>query len=158
LHRLLVGDADWAKLIVKHDLRVFNPIPALVINWRVRSVAMAGKQNSENPAGGDRYVYREFGGSNHPEAFERGVPDLPPNQQQIRVEASSKGRKGKTVTIIRGFQASPDALTDLLKKLKTQCGAGGTLKDNEIEIQGDHKQKIVQYLLQLGYKAKASGG
>lgn len=116
------------------------------------------KQKSSNPAGGDRYVYREFGGADNADAFERGVPDLPPNQQNIRVEASSKGRKGKTVTIIRGFQSSPDKLNDLLKKLKTQCGAGGTIKDNEIEIQGDHKQKIVQYLIQLGYKAKASGG
>lgn len=120
---------------------------------------MAGsKHQPADGTGGDRYAYREFGGSQNPDTFERGVPDLPPNQQQIRVEASSKGRKGKTVTIIRGFQASPDTLTDLLKKLKTQCGAGGTLKDNEIEIQGDHKQKIVQYLIQLGYKAKASGG
>jgi len=117
---------------------------------------MAGSKKSDGA--GDRTIYREFGGSSNSDAFERGVPGLPPNQQQIRVEASSKGRKGKTVTIIRGFQASPETLTDLLKKLKTQCGAGGTLKDNEIEIQGDHKQKIVQYLIQLGYKAKASGG
>jgi translation initiation factor 1 len=115
----------------------------------------SGKKQSEP---GDRTIYREFGAGNHADAFERGVPNLPPNQQNVRVEASSKGRKGKTVTIIRGFQASPDTLTELLKKLKTQCGAGGTLKDNEIEIQGDHKQKIVQYLVQLGYKAKASGG
>lgn len=120
---------------------------------------MAGSKNkSSGGTGGDRYIYREFGGSDNPDAFERGTPDLPPNQQQIRVEASSKGRKGKTVTIIRGFQTSNETLNDLLKKLKTQCGAGGTLKDNEIEIQGDHKQKIVQYLIQLGYKAKASGG
>jgi translation initiation factor 1 len=119
---------------------------------------MAGeKKNSDAGSRGDRYVYREFGGSSS-DAFERGTPDLPPNQQQIRVEASSKGRKGKTVTVIRGFQSSPETLNDLLKKLKTQCGAGGTLKENEIEIQGDHKQKIVQYLIQLGYKAKASGG
>ncbi|EKQ67225.1 translation initiation factor eIF-1/SUI1-like protein [Leptolyngbyaceae cyanobacterium JSC-12] len=116
------------------------------------------KKKALDKVEGDRYVYREFGGSDNADALERGVPDLPPNQQNIRVEASSKGRKGKTVTIIRGFQTSPDKLNDLLKKLKTQCGAGGTLKDNEIEIQGDHKQKIVQYLIQLGYKAKASGG
>lgn len=116
------------------------------------------KKKPADGAGSDRYVYREFGGADNPDALERGTPDLPPNQQQIRVEASSKGRKGKTVTIIRGFQTSPEKLTDLLKKLKTQCGAGGTLKENEIEIQGDHKQKIVQYLIQLGYKAKASGG
>jgi translation initiation factor 1 len=120
---------------------------------------MANSKSDKNQSSqGDRTIYREFGGSNTPDPFERGVPDLPPNQQNVRVEASSKGRKGKTVTIIRGFQASPETLTDLLKKLKTQCGAGGTLKDNEIEIQGDHKAKIVHYLAQLGYKAKGSGG
>jgi translation initiation factor 1 len=106
----------------------------------------------------ERVVYREFGSSDNADALERGTPDLPPNQQNIRVEASSKGRKGKIVTILRGFQCSPDKLADLLKKLKTQCGAGGTIKDNEIEIQGDHKQKIIQYLIQQGYKAKGSGG
>jgi translation initiation factor 1 len=106
----------------------------------------------------ERVVYREFGSSDNADALERGTPDLPPNQQNIRVEASSKGRKGKIVTILRGFQCSPDKLADLLKKLKTQCGAGGTIKDNEIEIQGDHKQKIIQYLIQQGYKAKSSGG
>jgi translation initiation factor 1 len=106
----------------------------------------------------ERIVYREFGGSENSEALERGTPNLPPNQQNIRVEASSKGRKGKTVTILRGFQCSPENLADLLKKLKSQCGAGGTIKDNEIEIQGDHKQKILQYLIEQGYKAKGSGG
>lgn len=116
------------------------------------------KRKSSNAGNSNRMVYQEFGNPDHSDALERGTPDLPPNQQNIRVEASSKGRKGKTVTIIRGFQVSPDKLADLLKKLKTQCGAGGTIKDNEIEIQGDHKQKIVQYLIQLGYKAKGSGG
>lgn len=119
---------------------------------------MSGAKKKQGGAGSDRYAYREFGGSDNADALERGTPNLPPNQQQIRVEASSKGRKGKTVTIIRGFQTNAETLNDLLKKLKTQCGAGGTLKDNEIEIQGDHKQKIVEYLTQLGYKAKASGG
>ncbi len=119
---------------------------------------MAESKKKTTPPSQERYVYREFGGSENPDALERGVPDLPPNQQQIRVEASSKGRKGKTVTIIRGFQTNSDTLNDLLKKLKTQCGAGGTLKENEIEIQGNHKQKIVEYLVKLGYKAKASGG
>lgn len=121
----------------------------------------AAKKSKSTPSPGaatDRVAYSEFGNRANPEAFQRAVPDLPPNQQQVRVEASSKGRKGKTVTIIRGFQSNPDTLADLLKKLKTQCGAGGTIKENEIEIQGDHKQKIVQFLLQLGYKAKASGG
>jgi len=72
------------------------------------------------------------------------------------VQASRKGRKGKTVTVISGFQAKPETLATLLKQLKTQCGSGGTVKEDTIEIQGD--QKLVQLLAQLGYKAKISGG
>lgn len=103
-----------------------------------------------------RFVYQEFGGN--PAAVKRAVPELPVREQNIRVQASRKGRKGKTVTVISGFQTSPETLAALLKQLKTQCGTGGTLKENEIEIQGDHTQNIVQILTQLGYKAKISGG
>ncbi len=106
----------------------------------------------------DRVVYSEFGNSSNADAFERAVPELPPNQQNLRVQASRRGRGGKTVTVVTGFQAKPETLTDLVKKLKAQCGAGGTAKDNEIEIQGDHRQKIVEILVNLGYKAKVSGG
>jgi translation initiation factor 1 len=104
-----------------------------------------------------RVVYKEFGYENA-DALERGTPELPPKQQNIRVQATRSGRKGKTVTVITGFQTTPEILADLVKQLKTQCGTGGTLKDNEIEIQGDHKQKIWDILLKLGYKAKISGG
>lgn len=113
----------------------------------------SSKQNSaKNP-----FVYREFGEENSA-ALERATPELPPSQQNPRVQATRSGRKGKTVTVISGFQSKPETLKDLLKQLKTQCGTGGTVKDNEIEIQGDHKQKILEILLKLGYKAKISGG
>lgn len=118
---------------------------------------MVKKPQSDSPAT-RRTIYREFGALDNSDALQRGVPDLPPNQQHIRVQASRKGRGGKTVTVITGFQASPDTLTALLKQLKAQCGAGGTLRENDIEIQGDHRQKLVQVLTQLGYKAKMSGG
>ena len=114
----------------------------------------SGSQNSKSK----QVVYREFGNGTSAKAFERAVPELPPNQQQVRVQASRKGRKGKTVTVISGFVATSETLASLLKQLKTQCGAGGTVKENEIEIQGDHAQKVVQVLTQLGYKAKVSGG
>ena len=106
----------------------------------------------------ERVVYREFGNTDNSAAVERSIPELPPAQQNVRVQASRKGRKGKTVTVISGFQLKPETLELLLKQLKTQCGAGGTIKDNNIEIQGDLTQKIVQILIQLGYKAKISGG
>lgn len=116
---------------------------------------MADKSKPD-PRAQKRVVYSEFG--QHEQALERPIPELPPNQQNLRVQASRKGRKGKTVTVITGFQAKPETLAALLKQLKTQCGAGGTIKENEIEIQGDHAQKLVQLLIQLGYKAKVSGG
>jgi len=114
---------------------------------------MAGKRKSkQNPM-----AYQEFG-ANNSAAFERGVPDLPPNQQDLRIQATRSGRKGKTVTIISGFQHNQASLTQLLKKLKSQCGSGGTVKENTLEIQGDHKQKLLEVLTKLGYKAKVSGG
>ncbi|GGA07866.1 translation initiation factor [Okeania sp. KiyG1] len=120
----------------------------------------SSKNNSSNmkSAKGDRVVYSEFGNNATSPATERAVPNLPPNQQNLKVQASRKGRKGKTVTIISGFQSNQEILTALLKQLKNQCGAGGTLKDNEIEIQGEHKQKLLEILTKLGYKAKISGG
>jgi len=113
--------------------------------------------SSSNSESDKRFIYQEFGGDNSA-ALVRGTPELPPKQQNVRVQATRSGRKGKTVTVITGFQTSQETLADLVKHLKTQCGTGGTLKDNEIEIQGDHKQKILEILLKLGYKAKISGG
>ena len=68
------------------------------------------------------------------------------------------GRKGKTVTVITGFQHKPETLAKLLKQLKAQCGSGGTVKNDTLEIQGEHKQKLVSLLSQLGYQVKISGG
>jgi translation initiation factor 1 len=125
---------------------------------RKSSDSQSSSDRSKGGAAGNRVVYQEFGSGSKPAAFERAVQELPPNQQDLRVQASRKGRKGKTVTVISGFQASPETLAKLLKQLKTQCGSGGTVKDNTLEIQGDHAQKLVQLLTQLGYKAKISGG
>ena len=115
-----------------------------------------GKSKSGAKSGaGDRHAYREFGPA---DPMARAVPDRPPNQQTVRVQVSRKGRGGKTVTIVNGFQHSSDALTALAKQLKAQCGTGGTAKDDAIEIQGDHAQKLVELLIAKGYQAKRSGG
>jgi translation initiation factor 1 len=74
------------------------------------------------------------------------------------VQVSRKGRGGKTVTLISGFQHRPDTLATLGKKLKAQCGTGGTVKDNTLEIQGDHADKLLTLLQQQGYTVKRSGG
>jgi translation initiation factor 1 len=103
-----------------------------------------------------KFIYQEFGNDN--QVFAKGKPVLPPEQQNLRIQVSKSGRKGKTVTIINGFQTSESVLNQLLKDLKAKCGSGGTLKDDTIEIQGDQKQKIFDILLKLGYKVKISGG
>ena len=105
-----------------------------------------------------RIAYQEFGDIDNSEALARGIPDLPPQQQDIRIQATRSGRKGKTVTVLTGFQHKPETLAKLLKKLKSQCGSGGTVKEQNLEIQGDHKQKLLETLTKLGYKAKISGG
>lgn len=106
----------------------------------------------------DHIVYQEFGQVISEDNLATDRPELPPQVQNVRIQASRKGRKGKTVTVVTGFQASSETLGSLLKQLKAQCGAGGALKEQEIEIQGDHGQKILQILIKLGYKAKVSGG
>ncbi len=111
-----------------------------------------------NPTERNRVVYSEFGESANSPALERALPELPPNQHNLKVQATRSGRKGKTVTVISGFQTKPETLEGLVKQLKTQCGAGGTVKENTIEIQGDHRQKVLELLIKLGYKAKISGG
>ncbi len=76
----------------------------------------------------------------------------------IRVSRETKGRKGKGVTLITGFQGSEDELKALGKRLKQLCGTGGTVKNGVIEIQGDVRNKIVEVLKQEGRQVKLAGG
>ena len=76
---------------------------------------------------------------------------LPPAQQKLRIRLETKHRGGKVATLITGFIGIDEDLQDLGKKLKTVCGTGGSAKDNEIIIQGDQRQKILQWLLKNGY-------
>jgi len=76
----------------------------------------------------------------------------------VRVGRETKGRKGKGVTVITGLPLHGEDLKQLAKKLKQKCGSGGTLKGNVVEIQGDHRDTLVEVLKSLGYPVKRSGG
>lgn len=76
------------------------------------------------------------------------------DKQKISVTLDTKSRRGKTMTVASGFQDSPSALEKLLKQLKTRCGAGGTLEEGRILIQGDHRQKVIDALKKSGYQVK----
>jgi translation initiation factor 1 len=80
--------------------------------------------------------------------------DLDAAKQTIRVFTDRKRRGGKTVTVASGFKHAPDTLTDVAAALKKKCGAGGTAKDGEIEIQGDHVAKIATELEKMGYRVR----
>jgi translation initiation factor 1 len=106
----------------------------------------AKKQNSTSSQ--PRVVYREFGDE---DLVAEVLEDLPPQEHRLKIRATRKGKGGKTVTEITGWQVGDDTLQGLAKRLKNQCGSGGTVKENCIEIQGDHCIQVRQILSELGY-------
>jgi translation initiation factor 1 len=77
---------------------------------------------------------------------------LSPAEQKLRIRLETKHRAGKTVTVVDGFIGSATDREELGKKLKNYCGTGGSAKEAEILIQGDHREKVIQWLQKNGYK------
>ena len=92
------------------------------------------------------------------ESRKQKVNSLPPHEQTAYLHRDSKGRSGKAVTLVKKLVLSEEEMKELTTKLKQICGSGGTVKDGEIEIQGEHRDKIAETLKRLGYKVKIAGG
>ncbi len=85
--------------------------------------------------------------------------EMPPaGDGVVRVGRETKGRKGKGMTVITGLSLDSDGFRDLAKQLKRKCGTGGTVKAGVIQIQGDHRDLLVEELKAQGYVVKRSGG
>ena len=83
---------------------------------------------------------------------------MPRGDGTVRVSRETKGRKGKGVTLIAGVPLDDDGLAALAKELKQRCGTGGCVKDGVIEIQGDHRDRLVDELQRRGHRVKRTGG
>ncbi len=92
-----------------------------------------------------------------PQMEDSNSEPLAHGEQNLRVWLEKNHRGGKVACVVKGFVGSDDDLSELAKFLKTKCGTGGSAKDGEIVIQGDHREKIVQLLLDKGYPTKKAG-
>jgi translation initiation factor 1 len=124
-------------------LRLFAPL-----RETIKSTIEMSKKNKPDSRG---FVYSTDPGFSF-EHEENAAETLPPAQQKLKVRLDSKHRAGKAVTLIEGFIGTLEDLEDLGKKLKNFCGTGGSAKDGEIIVQGDQREKVMQWLLKNGYK------
>ena len=103
-------------------------------------------------------VYSTNPDFNYNQEEEEAIETPDPSKQTLYVRLDKKNRKGKSVTLVAGFKGNEDDLKALGKILKSKCGVGGSIKEGEILIQGDFRDKISELLSKEGYKVKRSGG
>lgn len=99
-------------------------------------------------------VYSTNPDFNYEYEIQNETETLAPEKQNLRVVIDSKQRKGKTVTLIQGFTGTEEDLKELAKLLKNKCGTGGSVKDGEIIIQGEVKEKVLSILHENNYRAR----
>ena len=124
------------------------------------------KATSKSPTDGGGIVYSTDIGERCPNCLravrecvcKKGTPGKAASDGVVRVSRETQGRKGKGVTVISGLGLPADQLATLATELKKRCGSGGGVENGRIEIQGDHRDKLVQELTQRGFKAKRAGG
>lgn len=109
-----------------------------------------GKKNKGDARG---FVYSTDPNFSYEAESQEEQDTLPPAQQRLRLILDTKQRAGKAVTLVTGFIGKTEDLEELGKKLRNYCGTGGSVKDGEILIQGDQREKALQFLQKQGYKA-----
>ncbi len=138
---------------ISDEANLENLIKQNVESLLVRLILQGGKRKPLPGQGASTQ------GSGHSNAANLGKQsDNASTKDAVRVSRESKGRRGKTVTIISGLTLDDTKLQELATRLKQLCGTGGTVKDGKIEIQGDQCDRILAELQSRGHKAKRSGG
>ena len=107
--------------------------------------------NKKNKPDGNGFVYSTDPNFQYQNNKEEPIETLPPEKQKLRIKLDTKRRAGKAVTLISGFMGREEDLQELSKKLRTHCGTGGSAKDSEMIVQGDQRDKVLQWLLKNGY-------
>ncbi len=117
-------------------------------------IAMSARKNKHR----NGIVYSTNPDFVYNEDTEQETETLPPGQQDLRISLDKKSRGGKQVTLITGFKGMENDLKALGHMLKIKCSTGGTVKNGEIIIQGDFRERIIKLLQDIGYRTKKSGG
>jgi predicted translation initiation factor SUI1 len=138
-------------------LAVAVDLPDLALpDWRGRVEGLTTAPDLDDAV--NRLLARLLGGNDQAAVPPPTVPSPPKKAHTVKVSRETAGRKGKGVTVVSELPLSEEQLKELATKLKNACGSGGTAKDGRIEIQGDHRDRLVSELEKLGYKVKRAGG